>query len=178
MSIRLYTLKSKNPVIYIGGTKHKTIFETKTNQYEKFKFKKPNIIFNHSRTNNGMIEYIKKLLNCTIYDGAGINHRPNATILKSVDNTSYYQDDLDDHNAIEYTLTGKNGDQDVNHHLNSKLLIAKNIYVYRVNKDTKIKSYTWYGKYRITNQVTRRHPGENGVMRNIIVLILHKVPDA
>lgn len=150
-----------------------TWFENKPNNYEKRTFKPPTVVFKHSRTANGIVEYIKQLLGCTIFDGAGINHRKHITILKSVDDTSYYSDNLDDYNAIEYTLTGKNGNQDENFHTNAKLLISQNIYVYRVNKIN--KTYAWYGKYVIVSKFTKQHPGENGVMREIVVLRLHKV---
>ena len=177
-NFKIYNFDSKTPIIYNNGSEdtYYTFFETESKLYKQVFFKPPNIVFNHSRTEDGIVKYIKKLIGCTIYDGAGINHRPeiNASILKSVDNTEYYADDLTDYNVIEYTLAGKNGDQSESYFVNAKLLNARNIYVYRVSKN-KTNTYTWYGKYKITGKFSKQHVGENGVMRTIIVLILHKV---
>ena len=59
---------------------------------------------------DGIEEYIKKVTGCKPFSGAGINPRLNkkTTILKSVDGTYYYDDDMSDVNNIKYTLFGHN----------------------------------------------------------------------
>lgn len=51
-------------------------------------------------------EHIIKTTGCKPFSGAGINPRVNkkTTILRSVDDTDYYDDDLSDLNCIKYTL--------------------------------------------------------------------------
>jgi hypothetical protein len=78
--------------------------------------------------------------------GAGINHKieMNTAVLKSVDNTEYYNDDLTDINKVKYTLYGSKGDQDENENrYNHRLLnITKHIYLYRVNYINTKKQFT------------------------------------
>ena len=61
----------------------------------------------------GISKFIYEQTGCKPYSGAGINPRINkkVTILKSVDNTYFYDDDLSDINNPKYTLFGHNGDQ-------------------------------------------------------------------
>ena len=61
----------------------------------------------------GIENYIIEQTGCRPYSGAGINPRINkkTTILKSVDDTDYYDDDMNDINNPKYTLFGQNGDQ-------------------------------------------------------------------
>ncbi len=61
----------------------------------------------------GIEQYIINQTGCKPYSGAGINPRINkkTTLLKSVDNTEYYHDDMSDINNPKYTLFGHNGDQ-------------------------------------------------------------------
>lgn len=127
---------------------------------------------------HGMSEHIFKTTGCNAFSGAGICPRPkqNATILRSVDGTPYYDDDLSDINNVKYTLFGHNGDQDVNEKkFNKPLLASENIYLYRVKIDGKKKEYIWYGKYEIVETTTKINPGKDGVDRNIIILSLQKI---
>jgi hypothetical protein len=100
----------------------------------------------------------------------------NTAILKSKDNTSFYDDDLRDAKQVKYTLFGKCGDQDEDETTNRKLLDSrqtKHVYLYRV----KPGQWVWYGKYEITGKTSKLHPGEDGIMRTIVVLTLTKIDD-
>jgi hypothetical protein len=131
--------------------------------------------------NNGIREFIINQTGCLPFSGAGINPRPQqrTTILKSVDNTYYYDDNLDDINNVEYTLFGHNGDQSINEvRFNAPLLnenITHHIYLYRVRIFGGIKEYLWYGEYQITGMETRPHIGKDRQNRNIIVLSLSRI---
>ena len=96
-------------------------------------------------------------------------------MLRSVDGTEYYEDDLNDVKSIKYTLFGHNGDQDENEKKFNEPLLNKNkthhIYVYRVKEG----EYIWYGKYEITDKMTKLHIGKDKKIRNIIVLTLVKI---
>lgn len=122
----------------------------------------------------GIEPFIKNETNCKPFSGAGINPRPQnkTTILRSVDNTYYYQDDLSDKTNVEYTLYGPNGDQDINEKkMNEPLLNptkTQHIYLYRKTPT----HYIWYGKYIIKDMTTKLHIGKDGNMRKIIVLSL------
>ena len=139
-----------------------------------------------TRTNwkgeNGMDDLIKNEARTTRgpYTGRGIDIKKTkkTAILKSVDDTYYYADNLDDPNNVEYTLFGQNGDQDEREpRFNESLLNQKkieHIYLYRVRPKSKDK-YMWYGKYIISGRFVKRHMGRDGNMRNVIVLRLTKV---
>lgn len=124
-------------------------------------------------------QHIIKVTGCKPYSGAGINPRvqKKTTILRSVDDTYYYDDDMSDINNVKYTLFGDNGDQDENEKKFNEPLLnpdkTHNIYIYRVKKTT-INKYIWYGKYEIIDKNIKQHPGKDGIMRNIIVLSLKK----
>ena len=62
----------------------------------------------------GLETYIIEQTGCKPYSGAGINPRVDkkTTLLRSVDGTEYYDDDMSDINNPKYTLFGHNGDQD------------------------------------------------------------------
>jgi hypothetical protein len=128
----------------------------------------------------GLEQYIINQTGCTPFTGAGINYRKTqkTTILKSVDDTYYYDDNLNDITDVEYTLFGHCGDQDVcERKFNEPLLNpvkTEHIYLYRVSPGKK-QEYWWYGKYQIVGQITRLHQGKDHVMRNIIVLNLRKI---
>ena len=130
---------------------------------------------------DGIEQFIINQTGCKPYSGAGINPRidKKTTILKSVDDTYYYDDDMGDINNIKYTLFGHNGDQDENEkRFNEPLLNTdktQNIYLYRVRKDGKKKEYLWYGKYVIIDKNKKMHIGKDNIMRNIIVLSLKKI---
>lgn len=59
-------------------------------------------------------QFILHETGCKPFSGAGINPRPKqfTTLLRSVDDTYYYADDLSDKHLVNYTLFGHNGDQD------------------------------------------------------------------
>jgi hypothetical protein len=130
---------------------------------------------------NGLEQFILAQTGCKPFSGAGINYRKNekTTILKSVDDTYYYDDNLNDPNNVEYTLFGHNGDQnESDRKFNEPLLNpekTEHIYLYRVSTNGKKLEYLWYGKYEIIGQTTRAHQGKDYIMRNIVVLSLRKI---
>lgn len=131
----------------------------------------------------GILNYIEDRTNCTPFSGAGINIRynNNTVILKSVDNTYYYDDDLSCEYNVQYTLFGHDGDQDIHEKRFNEPLLNKNkiehIYLYRFIPGKKIKEYIWYGKYKITNMFDKNHIGKNEIQRKIIILNLEKISD-
>ena len=130
---------------------------------------------------DGMKEFIINQTQCKPYSGAGICPRvkQKTTILRSVDNTYYYADNLNDVRNVKYTLFGHYGDQERTEKKFNKPLLdfekSENIYLYRVNPTAKNGKYTWYGKYKCTGEETVLHPDKDRKMRNIIVLNLTKV---
>ena len=135
------------------------------------------IRFSKWKGEGGIEQYIINQTGCKPYSGAGINPRINkkTTLLKSVDNTEYYDDDMSDINNPKYTLFGHNGDQNVNEKKFNEPLLNKNktehIYLYRVTKT----EYLWYGKYIIEEKINKLHPGKDKIIRNIIILSLKKI---
>ena len=130
--------------------------------------------------NLGLEQYIINNTGCKPYSGAGINIRQSnkTAILKSVDNTYYYDDDLTDINNPKYTLFGNYGDQDETEiRFNEPLLnLSKieNIYLYKVSNSGKTNIYSWYGKYKIIDIIKKQHIDKNRDLRTIIVLSLKK----
>ena len=130
---------------------------------------------------NGLEQFILAQTGCKPFNGAGINYRKTrkTTILKSVDNTYFYDDNLSDPNNVEYTLFGHDGDQsEAEARFNEPLLNpekSEHIYLYRVSPLGKGQEYLWYGKYKIVGQTTKAHQGKDHIMRNIIVLSLRKI---
>jgi len=94
----------------------------------------------------GIEQFIMNQTECKPYIRAGINTRihKKTTILKSVDNTYYYHDDMSDINNIKYTLFGHNGDQCEHEKKFNEPLLNKDktqhIYVYRVKISGKKKN--------------------------------------
>ena len=129
----------------------------------------------------GIEQFIIEQTRCKPFSGAGICPRPKqeTTILRSVDDTYYYDNNLSDPNNVEYTLFGHNGDQDEDEkRFNEPLLNnrkTKNIYLYRVRKNTKKDKYIWYGEYEIVGKKSKLHIGKDNIMRNIIILSLKKI---
>lgn len=129
----------------------------------------------------GMENYIIEQTRVRPYTGCGIKYYANqeTTLLKSVDDTYYYNDNLTDYQNIEYTLFGHNGDQNEDEkHFNEPLLNpnkTKHIYLYRVKKNKKKKEYLWYGKYEIVDKYSKLHEGKDNIMRTIIILLLRQV---
>jgi len=130
---------------------------------------------------DGIKNYIIEQTGCKPYSGAGINPRidKKTTILKSVDNTYYYADDLSNMDNIKYTLFGHNGNQKENEKKFNEPLLNKNktehIYLYRVSKNGKKTEYLWYGKYVIDEINNKIHPGMDNTIRTIIVLSLKRI---
>ena len=97
----------------------------------------------------GIEQFIINETGCKPFSGAGINPRvqKKTTILKSVDDTYYYDDDMSDINNIKYTLFGHNGDQDGNEKKFNEPLLnpdkTHNIYIYRVKKNNINKYMVW-----------------------------------
>ena len=129
----------------------------------------------------GMENYIILQTGIKPFSGAGINFRKKekTTLLKSVDNTYYYDDDMSDINNIQYTLFGHNGDQYENEKKFNEPLLnvnkTQNIYLYRVRKTGKKTEYIWYGKYEIIDKNIKQHIGKDYNIRNIIILSLRKI---
>ena len=130
----------------------------------------------------GIEAHIIKETGCKPYSGAGINPRVNkkTTLLKSVDDTEYYDDDMSDINNPIYTLFGHNGDQDENEKKFNEPLLNKNktehIYLYRVVKKNGNKTeYLWYGKYEIVGKNNKLHQGKDKIIRTIIILSLKRL---
>jgi hypothetical protein len=130
---------------------------------------------------NGLNEYSMRTTGCNLYSGVGIcrkNHNK-TSILRSVDNTLCYDDDLMDINNPQYTLFGHYGDQDINEPKYNEPLLNTNktehIYLYRVRMNGKKKEWLWYGKYEIENYYRKFHPGKDNIMRRIIMLSLRKI---
>ena len=113
--------------------------------------------------------------------GISLHKKERVALLRSTDNTSYYNDDLSVPEWVEYTLQGCNGDQDEDQKkYNEPLLNAtktEHIYLYRyVKKNGKVKKeYSWYGKYEIVGQKNKEWPGKDNITRTIIVLLLKRV---
>jgi hypothetical protein len=128
----------------------------------------------------GIEQYIIAHTGCKPYSGAGINPRirDRTTILRSVDNTEYYDDDLRDIQNPKYTLFGHNGDQDEHEKKFNEPLLntakTEHIYLYRVKRHGKKTEYLWYGKYIIGTKYTKLHRGKDNKIRTIIVLSLKK----
>ena len=129
---------------------------------------------------NGIEKFITEQTGCKPFSGAGINYRAakNLTILRSVDGTTYYDDNLKDPNCPYYTLFGQEGDQDAGEkHFNQPLLDktkTHNIYLYRLAKECKKTVYYWYGKYKIKRVFDKQHLDINGKMRKIIKIELER----
>lgn len=132
----------------------------------------------------GIEEFIKNKTGCKPYSGAGINPRisKNTTILRSVDDTYYYDDDLSNIDIVKYTLFGHNGDQDEDDkRFNEPLLNSnktKHIFLYRKATFKRENLYMWYGKYEIIGKERKQHIGKDRESRSIVVLTLKKIDDS
>jgi hypothetical protein len=131
---------------------------------------------------DGIKQFIIEQTGCKPFSGAGINPRikQKTTILRSVDDTYYYDDDLSDINYPKYTLFGHNGDQDENEKKFNEPLLninkTKHIYLYRVKGVKKNKEWIWYGKYSIIGKNIKLHIDKDRKNeRNIIILSLKKI---
>ena len=114
--------------------------------------------------------------------GIHINAVHKTAILRSVDDTPYYDDDLTSVEHPIYTLFGHNGDQSVDEkRYNKKLLdpnVVEHIYLYRVQStgtNGKSKRWIWYGKYKIKGRMEKEHRGKDGNPRTIILLQLERI---
>ena len=135
----------------------------------------PIFFSNYTKLENYMINEIKIKYKPSYAAGINNNKIMKTTVLKSVDNTNFYNDNLNDINEVKYTLYGPIGNQDENEKRFNKILLndTEHIYLYRVTPiNKKDKNYYWYGKYEIKDKNTQDHPGKYGIMRTIIVLTL------
>jgi hypothetical protein len=113
----------------------------------------------------------------SLYSGQGIYHFTNGiTILKSVDGTHYYDDNLENPEEIIYTLKGQIGNQDIYDRDNYKLLNeVRTIYIFRVRGTTQ-KEWIWYGEYELHGGLTEKeHPDAAGQPRRIYQVTLRRV---
>ena len=139
------------------------------------------ILFQKWEGPNGIKSFIIEHTGCKPFAGAGINPRISikTTLLRSVDDTKYYDDDMSDINNPKYTLFGHNGDQDENEIKFNEPLLNKNktehIYLYRVKKNGSKTEYLWYGKYEIIGKTNKFHPGKDKIIRTIIILSLRRI---
>ena len=128
----------------------------------------------------GMKEFIFNQTECNAFSGVGIGIRKKeqTAILRSVDDTYFYANDMTDSSNIKYTLFGHNGDQSEYEKRFNEPLLNKNkiehIYLYRVKGQGKKKEWIWYGKYKIVDKNTKKNIGRDNIMRNVIVLSLKK----
>ena len=140
----------------------------------------PTIQFSKWGGPDGLEQFIIQETGCKPYSGAGINPRQDkkTTILRSVDDTYYYEDDMSDIENPKYTLFGHNGDQQEHEKKFNEPLLnpekTEKIYLYRVKTINKKNEYLWYGLYTIGGKQVKHHQGKDGVLRNIIVLSLQK----
>jgi hypothetical protein len=141
------------------------------------------ISFSKWNGNDGIANFIQNKTNCKPFSGAGINFRKDekTVILKSVDNTFYYDDNLDDPLNVEYSLFGQIGNQHINEKKFNEPLLnqdkTKKIFLYRVNYDkaNKENKYIWYGKYKIDKITQKKHIDINKNLRIIYILHLKKI---
>lgn len=139
------------------------------------------IIFSKWSGPEGIADYIKYKTKCKPYSGAGIKHYKDKkiTILKSVENTYFYKDEMNDINNPKYTLFGNNGNQDENEKQFNEPLLNKqkteHIYLYHIKHFNNKKYYIWYGKYNIIGKNKQKCQGEDRNERDIIVLSLQKI---
>lgn len=140
------------------------------------------IRFSHWEGPEGLKEFIIAQTGCRPFSGEGINIRaPKKTaILRSVDDTNYYDDCMENFINPKYTLFGQYGDQDENERRYNEPLLNRNkidhIYLYRVvRKNGKTYEYLWYGKYSIVDRSSKLHQDKDNLPRIIIVLSLNKV---
>jgi hypothetical protein len=99
----------------------------------------------------GMEQHIKVTTGCKPFPSAGINPRikQKTTILRSVDNTYYYDDDLSDPNNIKYTLFGHNGNQDENEKKFNEPLLNKDSTYLCLSRQTDRKDERIYMVWKI-----------------------------
>ena len=134
-------------------------------------------IFDKWSGDNGIEKFIIEQTGCKPYSGAGICYRKKnkVTILRSVEDTYYYDDNLSDENNPIYTLFGHYGDQDEKEaKFNEPFLNeekTKHIYLY--SKTTSGK-YVWYGEYYIKTTSVKNHIGKDRNPRKIVLVHLSK----
>jgi hypothetical protein len=135
---------------------------------------------------NSLVEYVKSRFGHGLYSGQGITNpkERDHSILRSVDGTSYYKDDLGDWDDVYYTLFGREGDQNPYEKRFNKPLLYENrlIYLYRVlvyesgcKKGTGRK-WIWYGCYEQVGPLEEIiHPDVHVRMRKIYRIRLKRV---
>lgn len=110
---------------------------------------------------------------CKMFSSRGINYRSDkrTCILRSVDDTPFYADNLDDPEKPEYTLYGQIGDQDEKDLNNRNLLDpirTEKIFLFRRTQN----EWIWFGRYSIKSKKEKIHPDREGNNRKIIILQL------
>lgn len=135
----------------------------------------------------GLQTFLTTRLHTTVFSGVGISNRSdNTTILRLVDSTPYYLDEiLQDGDRLRYTLFGKIGDQDPEEARFNRPFLrpGRQIYAYSVSGEGADKRWIWMGRYRPeTNPNTgetvlerRTHPDQNGALRTIYRVELVRV---
>ncbi len=129
----------------------------------------------------GLDEFCRQQTGCAPFSSAGICPRreKKTTILRSVDDTHYYDDEMSSPALVRYTLFGPSGNQDRNEKkFNAPFLdpkVTEHIYLYRVSKEGKKTVWLWYGKYQMTGTSEKQHVGKDGLQRNIILAHLTRV---
>lgn len=127
-------------------------------------------------TEKDFFNFVRNEIGVNLFNGQGIINRPNGkSVLRSVDGTIYYADNLTNPASIQYTLFGREGDQDMNEpRFNHPLLSDPNrqIYVYR-RHELNGPVWTWMGRYRIVGLPRAQlHPDINGQQRIIFIITL------
>lgn len=121
-------------------------------------------------------DFVFEQTGCKMYAAKGINFNKDkcTSILKSVEGTPFYSDNLIDPDFPEYTLSGKSGDQNEKENTVNRNLLDPNktrkIYLFQRTKT----KWIWYGRYYIHSKYEKFHPGEDGIDRKIIILRLSK----
>ena len=117
-----------------------------------------------------------KEIGCNAFSGCGIKFYQNqkTSILRSVDGTPYYDDDMSDPDNIKYTLYGPNNNQNKKEKKFNEPLLTKSEHIFVYRKVQK-GQYIWYGKYEIIDETSKLWPGKDGNMRIIIILLLKRI---
>jgi hypothetical protein len=120
-------------------------------------------------------KFVLEETECKLFSSQGINYRSEkrTCILRSVDDTPFYADNLEDTENPQYTLYGQVGDQDEKDMNNRNLLNpvrTEKIFLFRRTKS----EWIWFGRYNIKSKMEKIHPDKNGNDRKIIVLQLER----
>lgn len=112
------------------------------------------------------------------FSGQGIRNYSNGTsLVRSVDPTPFYANNLSDLSRIAYTAEGQVGNQSLRTRGNRGLQEpGRRIFLLEVKKEGKHTRWIWHGEYVFRGEIEEmQHPDRNGAMRTIYRFILHKV---